>query len=410
LQLFRRAAVETHKQRWLGDVQVGRAPGAGAAVLAALGVAALLGIALTLVEVPERVSAAGAMMPAKKLLNVHSPRAGVVAELAVANGERVERGQRLLIINGGVPGTSRSSPNRQRVDSLRRELALSIAASDQALLEQRSDVEALRFRQQLGREKLAALDEEVATRDAQLLLDRRRLQRVEELSNKGVLPAQSVDEQTHAVLQSRAARHATLQRQLELREMLASLARQLQQRVSSRTTILLRREREQESLERQILELEEQSATAVTAPGSGKVAGVLVQNGDPVAAGQRLLTVFEPDSELQAYLYISADDAGRIRAGQRIELQLQAFPYQLYGTLAANVVAVSAVPIPSGSLDIEVPIPGAVFEIRAALSTADASERDWLDRLGPGTSFRADLIANRWPLHLWLLGSGRKAV
>jgi hypothetical protein len=78
--------------------------------------------------------------------------------------------------------------------------------------------------------------------------------------------------------------------------------------------------------------------------------------------------------------------------------------------LSADVLAVSAVPVPSASVGIALPIPGAVFEVRAALREADGTEGDWIGRLGPGASFRADLIANRWPLHLWLLGSGRRAV
>jgi multidrug efflux pump subunit AcrA (membrane-fusion protein) len=201
-----------------------------------------------------------------------------------------------------------------------------------------------------------------------------------------------------------------LQRQLDLQEGLAVLAGELRSRATSRARILLQGQREREAVQRQVLALEDQSATKLVAPGGGMVAGVLVQHGDSVAAGQRLLTVFEPDSELQAFLYISADDAGRIQPGQRIELQLHAFPYQLYGTLSADVLAVSAVPVPSASVGIALPIPGAVFEVRAALREADGSEGDWIGRLGPGASFRADLIANRWPLHLWLLGSGRRAV
>jgi membrane fusion protein len=114
------------------------------------------------------------------------------------------------------------------------------------------------------------------------------------------------------------------------------------------------------------------------------------------------MTLHNPASRLEARLYLSPDNAGMISAGQRVELQLKAYPHQLYGTRSAIVRSVSATTIAADEIDAGLPFNEPVFEVRAELqdSAVMAGGRGW--SLPPGTSFTADLVRRRWPLFRWL--------
>ena len=127
--------------------------------------------------------------------------------------------------------------------------------------------------------------------------------------------------------------------------------------------------------------------------------------GEDVAAGAVLMTVYAPESRLEARLFLSPGNAGVIAVGQRVELQLQAYPHQLFGTQSAVVTAISTIVLPPEQVDADVPVKGPVFVVRARLRQAriQAGSRSW--SLPPGTSFQADLVRARWPLYRWLLRS-----
>jgi membrane fusion protein len=206
-----------------------------------------------------------------------------------------------------------------------------------------------------------------------------------------------------AVLLSTAAKLAAEQRVLALQDERLRIEQQL---VQDRDTVAaMRRDAggRREALLRQIALTELQSALEVTAPGSGIVSGLTVRAGEDVAAGDVLMTVYSPESRLEARLFLSPDNAGMITVGQRVELQLKAYPHQLFGTQSAVVTSISKIVLAPDEVDADFLLKGPVFVVRAQLKQGAiwAGKRSW--SLPPGTSFQADLIRARWPLYRWLL-------
>lgn len=130
-----------------------------------------------------------------------------------------------------------------------------------------------------------------------------------------------------------------------------------------------------------------------------------MREGEFVAAGEVVMTVHVPDSRLEARLFLSPDNAGMISVGQRVELRLNAYPHEFFGTQSAVVTAISTVALPPDETGAGVPLAGPVFVVRARLRHASirAGNRRW--PLAPGASFEADLVRARWPLYRWLLRS-----
>lgn len=406
LKLFRRQAVDAAAHRWLGEVQVAQAPGALPVVFIALLACVLLCIAVITIEVPERIVAAGVLLPADRILTVRAPRAGVISRLRASEGQQVGSGSVLLEIGEQRPAADRQSAVEKRASSLRRELQLveDVLASEQGMA--RDQQIALQARIDLLRKKQRAADLELETREKQLRLEQRQTERLTLLVGDAVVSMQDVDQQVSQAMQAESAMHAAAQRVFVLQEERTQLEYELQRSVDSMRATEQRSRQARERIGRELVLLDEQLKTIVSAPGAGQVAGLLVQDGTAVTAGQPLMSLFRPGTDLQAFLYISADDAGRISPGQGIELQLRAFPYQLYGTLSATVYEVSAVPLQAENLELPMSLQGAVIEIRAGLANTAA---EFSSALTAGATFRADVVTNRWTLLGWLLRSGYSA-
>ena len=289
-----------------------------------------------------------------------------------------------------------------RIASLQREIGLlgdelqrEIDAVDERAMFNRKRLE-------FTRERIAVAQTELRSRERHSVLSEGRAQRFHRLADSQAVAEHVVDEFEATALQAAATRELAHQRLLDLQDEHLVIEQQL---ASDRRLPAILRHRatiNREAIERQIAASELLSAVEVTAPDAGVVSGLAVRVGEEVATGSVLLTLHDPGSRLEARLYLSADNAGIISAGQRVELQLKAFPHQLYGTRSAIVRSVSATTVAAEQIDADLPFNEPVFEVRAELqdSAVVAGGRAW--SLPPGTSFTADLVRRRWPLFRWL--------
>jgi membrane fusion protein len=405
LKLFRRQAIVRARQHWLGELQVATPPRAPLAAATAVFACLLLAGSTMAISIPERIPASGVIMPSGRILKVLAPRDGSVTAVRVANGQHVERGQKLLEIASGDSGTD--SPWAARRRSLEREFAALDEEAQSEAAATRQSIAGIERRIALNVKRLEAAAEEARLHREQLAVATRHLARGQELLTAGSIAAHEVDALATERLNRLVQQNAANDRRLALEEELALLGIEREQRLAAAEQRRLRVERDHERLQRELLDLDAKTRTTVVAPGPGSAGAVLVGEGSSVRSGQLLLQVFEAHSELLAYIYISADDSGRLSRGQAIDLRLHAYPYQLYGTWSARIVEIASVPVPAADLPFMSGVRGTVVELRARID-AGALAAEW-PRLAAGATFSADLVSARWPLYRWLLSSGRPA-
>lgn len=397
--LFRKRAIEATQQRCFGPVFVATPPAAGLLLLAAVACLFLLTSAVTLIEVPDRVTAVGVLMPSDDLLLVRAQRAGWIEHLQVSNGDRVSVGVPLLTIADAEVAPDRKPVAAELRESLQTELSLladDLRLELLALLQRRQEDE--RRRVALLR-NLQSARAEMQARAEGAELQQASAARVQALLRSQLVSSQSADAAQLQALDAVAAEHE-LQRvisatRLELDGVEATLASydSLAQRVAIAADI------RRQSLQRQLAGSHVDAMLQVLARGQGVVASLSVREGSFVQPGQLLLTLHEPGSALEARLFVAAAAAGKIQRGQEVHLQLDAYPRQIYGSHRAEVTQVSAVAVAAAELALPLPLTGPVFEIRA-VAQGDAGIA-W--QLPPGTVVRAQIIRHRWPLLKWLL-------
>ncbi len=407
--LFREEALQSTRYRWLGPVSVVTPPSAFAALVLVIVAGLLLLLAAMTIEIPERVQAIGMLLPADNLLKVRAQRDGWVEQLVVANGNTVVRGQALMRLTDRQHAPQRRPQLAERIASLQREIDLLDELTSREVDAAHAQRQLSLRRKTLLRERLLAAEHEHESWRRQAALYRDRSMRVAGLLESGAVAEHRVQELAAVAFQAEATRQSAWQRILTFRDDLALLDQQLLLDAGRPEILRAQANMRREVIMRDIAASELLSEVEVTAPDGGSVAGLNVRTGDYVNAGQVLLTLHDPASRLEAYLYVSADDAGFVAAGQRVELQLLAFPHELYGTQTAIVTSVSAVAQLGEEIGGMLSIKGPVFEIRASLVASTQHGGGRIRSLPPGTSFRADLIRRRWPLYRWLLRSATGA-
>jgi len=96
--------------------------------------------------------------------------------------------------------------------------------------------------------------------------------------------------------------------------------------------------RSREELDKQLVRREH---VELAAPHAGVVKEVAVRTpGTVVAAGTVLLTLVPAGDALEADVLIRNEDAGFVRAGQRSQLKIAAYPFQKYGLIEAEVIRI----------------------------------------------------------------------
>ncbi len=403
--LFRTQALASRRQRWFGPARVALPPSTLLVVVVACAVIVMLGVAVASIEIPDRIRSYGVLLPPEGLLKIRSPRSGRVEYLPVANGDRVQPGQVILRLSGQQRAPGREPELAARMASLRRELQLldEVVERQAGLAVARERL--LLRRLQLTGKRIDVAQAEAVTREEQADIVAARSDRVAQLRVANAIAEDAAADSAAAVLAARAASLSAAQRVLALQDERLTIEQQLAQ--DSSMLAAMRRETgaRRETILRQIAASELQSTLEITAPGAGIVSGLTARAGEDIAAGDVIMTVYAPEGRLEARLFLSPDSAGMVSVGQRVELQLPAFPHQFFGTLSAVVTAISTVALPPAQIDADVPLGGPVFVVRARLGhhAIETGGRSW--PLAPGTSFQADLVRARWPLYRWLLRS-----
>lgn len=305
-----------------------------ATLLIGLWIAWLVFSRMTVYAVSEdgRLLAAGAATP------VQAPVSGVITENALVLEREVHAGDVLVVLDSSAEKL-RLAEEETRIRGLEESVASveTIVAAERALAEANARAGASRVASASVRAHAAS---EVATltkqqdeamrrlRDASLATGLEALRSAEEMQRqRGQLAISGADAATASADLER------IRRETDVR--LSTLARDLtdlRSRIAASRSIVTQ-------LEWEI------ARRSLRSPVDGVVADVApVPKGSAVANNQVLATVI-PRAKMRWVAFFSPRSAvGRIRAGQRARIRLDAFPWTAYGALEARVVSVGSEP------------------------------------------------------------------
>lgn len=100
-----------------------------------------------------------------------------------------------------------------------------------------------------------------------------------------------------------------------------------------------------------VLEAAYDAESAVVTPFTGKVVDILADSWDLIAANTHIIYVEPTDRPIEALVYLSPADGGRVKAGMEVQLSPVTVRQEEYGCMLGNVVSVAL--FPSSTADLQ---------------------------------------------------------
>jgi membrane fusion protein len=341
----------------------------------------------------------GVIVLDKGVATVSAVRSGVVTNVMVVEGQRVEAGTPLAEIRVAESlGGGGSAPARilAAIDTQDSEFADQLQQTSTAAGAERS-----RLAAQAGglRQEIASLDRQSAVQQDLVRGAEEEVARVRTIAAQGFISRRDV-----------LLREETL---LMRRQQLAQLEQQRASKAASLAEALLEIERSDAQARAQAAsvsssraELAQRRAQAdadrgyvLTAPIGGRVTAITARRGQPADSDHPLMLVMPSSARLRAELYVPTAAAGFLAPGQEVRLAVDAFPYQTYGTFLGRIRTVSTAAISRPGPDgAAVP----AYLVTADLDRSSVRAFGSNNPLRSGMTLSARIVTDRRTLLEWL--------
>ena len=369
----------------------------------AIFVALILGF-LVLGEYARKVTISGYLLPSSGTAKIFALQRGTITEVRVKEGQQVERDQPVITID-----TNQISASGEDVNAA----ILSTLASQKEQLNHQIEGE----EQRMGSEKerlshlIEGLNNEIDAVETQIPLQQERIEiaqsmveSISQLLAKGAVTgveykrrqSEAIDQkQNLSVLKQQVAA-----RQNELTNTKYSLE---QLPIATAEKIQLLRN-ELSNVEQRIKETEGRRAFVIRAPVAGRVTSIEASVGKIAEPNQLQLEIVPENSTLKAEVFVPSRSIGFVRAGERVSVRYEAFPYQHFGRYEGTVAEVSQNILTGAELSSSpVPLQEPVYRVTVALDRQDVDAYGKKAPLQPGMLLKSDIILDRRSLMRWIL-------
>lgn len=349
----------------------------------------------------KKATVQGYIFPLTGYTKVYTQLSGVLSDIYVAEGERVDVGQPLFKV-----GTKISLAN----DASYHDLIASNLAQISINIKGQIDVE-----KNLLNNTLVQIDYDIKSLTEQISVLRSQqevyMQRVK-INQDVVDDYQRLASVGHASrLDLGMQRYGLLslhQAGIAIDSEIISLTRQLTDRKNQKMIAALESKRRLSDLQSQLYDIENQLAAAnfsseniVTSPRSGIVTGITYAEGSMVSQGGGLLSILPAEPNFHGVVYVPTTSIGFMRIGQSVRVRVRAFPYQRFGIIEGTVIEVADV---ATNYDhyFDVSIPELSYRVFVRLNNEKIFAYGKSYDLRLGMEIEADVMLDERSLLQWL--------
>jgi len=298
---------------------------------AVLGLAAFVAWAM-LFRIDEVAKASGEVVATSRVQVIQAVDGGVLAELLVREGDRVETGQLLARLNQTRFGAQVGETEARLFALKAKVVRLQAEVTGQGQLNFPKDLlqrlpETARVEQALFRQRRVGLDEELRTLKVAVALSSKETALIDQLHKDGdasgseLLRAQRAMNEAEARLVNRQNKF--------LEEARLDLAKAEDEIAQSEQVLTRRRQEQQDSV--------------FTAMLPGIVKNIRVTTvGGVLRAGEEIMQIVPVDEALIVEAKVRPADIARLRPGLEATIRFDPFDYTIYGGVSAKVIYVSA--------------------------------------------------------------------
>jgi membrane fusion protein len=461
MSFFRPEVMLSQASQWLGVVRLHRPLSFGIITAAAIGVAMLCVTFATWGEVNRKARVSGLLVSSLGSLNIAAPLAGVLVESKITEGQTVQAGDVLFVLNTERQSTAGDTSALTLIQIEARKQTLSTERGLRQLqTQQRSQVLGDRIRT-LNTE-LLRLDDEQQLLANRVALANKTLTRNQTLAAEGFLSTAAVQTTQEELIDLASRQQAQARTKLSTQREITTLAGELDGLETQLKADLNQLARNVSQLNQEATETTARKSTIITAQYAGTISAFNLQNGQSVQAGQTLATLVrtheatpdaglekvvlkmsgykmtalrtqskltskrinsvqpepiypsvspEPVEGLQAHLYAPSRTAGFLKPGQAVYMRYAAYPYQKFGLQTGHITAVSATPFSASELPPNIAQQlmaqagsnEALYRINVRLDQQTITSYGEPLQLKAGLTLEADVLQERRKIWEWVL-------
>jgi len=401
--LFRPEAVSARGERLHGEVVLTQPVRFHVLVtlLAAIAVAACLWLSFG--QYTRTETARGILVTSNASTPIRAVRAGQILELAVREGDLVQKGQRLAVVQVEQASETSSSAIGDSIEAIGAQKGLAEQQIRLAGIQAQADQERIAATLSVLRQQRAGLAHQIALQGEMVRSMRDTHEQIGPVVEKGFVSRTEAERRRQAVL----AAQQELSRLQQQQAVLAGdevRARGELARLGSQTLAEVAQVRSSvATLAQQRARLQAERSYVLTAPAAGRVTALQTAVGRTVDGEIPLMVIVPEDYELRADIFAPSRAIGFIAPDQEVRLLLDAFPYQRFGSSEGRIETVSRVVIDPRELDAPLQIDEPVYRVRAKLSRQNIDAFGERQPLQPGMTLTANIILERRSFLDWLL-------
>lgn len=340
----------------------------------------------------------GAIALDKGVATIVPTRSGVIDTIAVAEGEHVRAGQKLAVVRAEESMIDGATAPNLIHDALSRQDA---QLADQRVLQlQASAADQLRLKAQIDGAiaALPALEAQLTDQKELIATAQADYDNAKEVAARGYISKRDMD-QRQATILTRRQQLAQLQQAIsDKRTEIAQAQRSIAASAIAARAQAANTQSSRDAVLQQQAQADLARGYSLTSPVDGVVTALTAKLGQPVTAEQQLMLIVPARAQPRVELYVPTAAAGFLAPGQEVRLSVDAFPYQKFGTIAAQIVSVSNAAIAKQSQNGPVPVYLVVAKMVNPWVMAFGRKQPLL----PGMTLSARIITEKRSLIEWL--------
>ena len=401
--LFRQEAIDHQRLRIWGEVTLAlpRSYTLLTGFIAASVLAAALFIGTQSYARKER--ATGFLVPSAGVARIAPPRPGTVIDVAVREGQHVERGALLLTVSD-----AETSERGENVDTAK---ALELQAQrdrlrDQVGLErEKSQLEARQLQSQIAtaRQEISEFRHQETIQADRIEIARQQLSGALELAAKGYLSRVELRRRQDAYLAEQQSESALAKERLAKEAELSGLQDKLQQLPIATAESAARTEAEIAEIETRLKDVDRERGYQLRAPIAGRVSALQAWVGKSADPRLPVLSIVPEGDVLKAELLVPARAIGFVASGQTVHISYDTFPFQQFGFARGTVRSVSRTLLKPDEIVGPALVREASYRVEVALERQTIRAYGAELPLEPDLELQADVVAERRSLISWLL-------
>lgn len=403
--LFRKEALEANKTKAIGSVALYCPPYRWVII----GLVGLITVAMLIFcffgSYTKRENAIGALIPVEGVMDIVAVNAGTITELAIREGDSVEKGAPLVTISSEV-ATKYGQTRETIAEQL--ELQHGVLVRERANLTVLSEEtrKGLQDKKRLLEQQISSLSDIYASRVQQMNLAAEKLNKYKMMRKEGYTSNSQVEEQETVRLEAESRVQDVARQRIDLQQQLTLTLQQIREQPINELNQINDIERRLAELKQNMMENESRRSVVLNAPQKATVASVVVKRGQIVATGQTVASLLPENTELQARIMVSSRSIGFIRPGQRVVLRYQAYPWQKFGQQFGKVIGISRValsPQEVAQITGNNQVQEQHYLVKVQLDNQFVNAYGQQVRLQPGSAVEADFLIDKRRLYEWVL-------